>query len=111
MCRVKVVLLVGTRHDYQRLGNPGSQEFHDFVAATALKQEVKVIAEEMSLDALSLCGAMESVCKAVADSLGVRHCYCDPSREEQKRLGIAHPARVIKPPSPSFAILARSIQK
>lgn len=89
----RLVFLVGTRHDYQRPGNPDSQEFHDFVAATAQEQEIRVIAEEMSLDALSLDGATESVCKAVADSLRIRHCYCDPSREEQKRLGIAHPGK------------------
>jgi hypothetical protein len=45
----------------------------------------------MSVD--GLCGAEQSVCKQVGDSLCIAHRYCDPSIEEQKRLGIAHPGK------------------
>lgn len=89
----RLVLLVGTRHDYQRPGNPGSNEFHALISAICGAHEITVIAEEISLDALSLYGATQSVCKQVADALDIGHCYCDLSREEQKRLGIAHPGK------------------
>lgn len=91
---VKTVLLVGTRHDYQRPGSQGSEEFHALVAATCQEQDIKGIAEEMSLDALSLYGAKQSVCKQVADSFRIPHCYCDPSIEEQKKLGIDQPGKI-----------------
>lgn len=48
----RTVLLVGTRHDYQRLGNPGFEAFRAFVAATCRERDIQVIAEEMSLDGL-----------------------------------------------------------
>jgi hypothetical protein len=47
------------------------------------------MAEEMNLDGLF--GAKLTVCNQVADSLHLTHCSCDPSIEEQKTLGIAHP--------------------
>jgi hypothetical protein len=87
----RTVLVVGTRHDYQRPGNPGSEDFRAFVAATCRERDIKVIAEEMSLDGLF--GAKQSVCNQVADSLRLTHRYCDPSIEEQKALGIAHPGK------------------
>jgi hypothetical protein len=90
---MKTVLLIGTRHDYQRPGSYASEELHALVAAICREEDVRVIAEEMSLDALGLYGATQSVCEQVADSLRIRHCYCDPSPEEQKTLGIAHPGK------------------
>lgn len=91
---VKTIFLVGTRHDYQRPGSLSSEEFHALVAASCKEQDIKLIAEEMSIDALSLYGAKQSVGEQVADSLRIGHCYCDPSIEEQKRLGITHPGKV-----------------
>src|SRR6266478_1229739 len=85
----RTVLLVGTRHDYQRPGNPGSEAFRAFIAAACQERAIKVIAEEMSLD--GLLGAKQSVCNQVADTLRFTHRYCDPLIEEQKTLGIAHP--------------------
>ena len=91
---MKAVFLVGTRHDYQCAGSPDSEQFHALVADTCKIRQVRAIAEEMSLDALSRSGATTSVCKLVADSLGIEHRYCDPSIEEQKELGIANPGKV-----------------
>ena len=87
----RTVLLVGTRHDYQRPGNPGSEAFRVFVAATCRERDIQVIAEEMSLDGLF--GAKQSVCNQAADSLRLTHHCGDPSLEEQKTLGIAHPGK------------------
>lgn len=87
----KTVLVVGTRYDYQRPGNQSSEEFYVLIAAICQEQDIKVIAEEMSRDGLF--GAKQSVCKQVADSFCITHRYCDPSIEEQKRLGIVHPGK------------------
>lgn len=95
MEKAKTVFLVGTDHQYQYPKNKHSDEFRKLVAATCKSHNVKAIAEEMSLDALSLHGggATQSVGKQVADSFRIRHCYCDPSRKEQIKLGIAHPGK------------------
>jgi hypothetical protein len=78
-----MVLLIGTRHDYQRPGCQGAGQFRAQVEAACRKHGIRLLAEEMSLDALHLCGAHRSVCQEVADSLGIAHRYCDPSIEEQ----------------------------
>lgn len=88
----RTVLLVGTRHDYQRPGNPGSEAFRAFIMAACQEWDIKVLAEEMSLDGLF--GAKQSVCKQIADTFRLPHRYCDPSIEEQKALGIAHPGKI-----------------
>jgi hypothetical protein len=90
---VKTAVLIGTRHDYQRPGTYGAAEFYDFVSDTCERHYIALVGEEMSLDALGLYGATESVCKQVADDLHIQHCCCDPSSEEQKRLGIPHPGK------------------
>jgi len=87
----RTVLLVGTRHDYQRPGGPGSEAFRVFIATTCRERNILVIAEEISLD--GLLGAKQSICNQVAGTLCLTHCYCDPSIEEQKTLGIAHPGK------------------
>jgi hypothetical protein len=91
---MKTVYLIGTRHDDQRAESSGSEQFRAFVAAMCEEQQIRAIGEEMSLEALKKFGAATSVCKEVADSLRIDHCYCDPSSEEQIALGIAHPGKV-----------------
>ncbi|MPZ75129.1 MAG: hypothetical protein GEU77_01240 [Deltaproteobacteria bacterium] len=100
-------MLIGTRHDYQRPGNLGSEEFRALVAATSRDQDIKAIGEEMNLDTLNLHGAKQSICEQVAHSLRIQHHYCDPSIEEQKKLGIkgagkSSPADFFLLPSKSF---------
>lgn len=90
----KTVLLVGTRHDYQIPGNPGSDQFKVLLSTICREHSIRLLAEEMSVDALSRLGATISVCKQVADSLSIKHRYCDHSIEEQKALGIANPGKV-----------------
>jgi hypothetical protein len=90
---VKTVLLIGTRHDYQRLGNPCSEEFRSLVTATCQDQDIKAIAEEMNFEGLVPYGAKQSICEQVAHSLRILHRYCEPSIEEQKKLGIKQPGK------------------
>ncbi len=91
---MKATFLIGTREDYKRPGNPGSDQFRGVVMAACQERQVRFLAEEMSLEALSLFGATTSVCKQVADAMGITHCYCDPSSDEQRSLGIANPGKV-----------------
>ena len=92
-CPTKTVLLIGTRHDYQRSGCQGSEQFRVQIEAACRQHSITLLAEEMSLDALRLCGAHHSVCQEVTDSLGIAHRYCDPSIQEQNQLGIANPGK------------------
>lgn len=91
---MKAVLLIGTCHDHQCPSNPGSEEFRSLIAATCQDQDIKAIGEEMSLDALNLHGAKQSICEQVAHSFRIQHRYCDPSIEEQKKLGIDQPDNI-----------------
>jgi hypothetical protein len=90
----KAVLLVGRRHDYQIPGNQGADQFKALISVACQEQHIRLLAEEMSLDALSRAGGTISVCKQVADVLSIKHCYCNPSIEEQKALGIPNPGKV-----------------
>ena len=90
---MKTVLLIGTRHDYQRPSTPGSEEFRSLVTATCEDQDIKAIAEEMNLEGLVSYGAKQSICEQVADSFRILHRYCEPSIEEQKKLGIKEPSK------------------
>lgn len=90
---MKTAFLLGTRHDYQRPGNPGSEQFRAVVTAACTERQVRFVAEEMSHEALSLFQATTSVCKEVADAIHIQHRYCDPSSDEQRSLGIAHPGK------------------
>jgi hypothetical protein len=50
---------------------------------------VKAIGEELSEDSLAQSNSPESVPMRVAKALKLSHCFCDPSTEERKRLGLA----------------------
>ncbi len=62
---MRTVFLIGTNHFYQQPGTRASEEFRTLVDATCQERNIKVIAEEMSLDALNKNSAQESICKQV----------------------------------------------
>lgn len=90
--RLRTVLLIGTNHEYQYqrplAASSGPEQFRAMVAATCQWEGVKAIAEEWSFDADELKGVRQSVCKDIAESLGIAHRYCDPPVKERKALGI-----------------------
>ena len=90
MENLKTVWLIGTDHQYQLPHNKGSDEFRKLVAATCTSHDIKAIGEEMSLDGFKNTSSKQSVCKQVADSFRIRHCYCDPGHEERDKLGIPY---------------------
>ena len=86
------VYLIGTNHDFQIPNGRGPKEiraFKSLLQDTCDRYSLQAVAEEMSLDALSLRGQMESTCKQVADKLRLSHRYCDPSSATRKEHGIA----------------------
>ena len=58
-------------------------EFENLIRETARSHLVRVIAEEMSAAALGSC---KSLCKEVAEELGVAHIFCDPDNGERVAL-------------------------
>jgi len=89
---MKTVLLIGTNHAYQHPGTHG-EKFRVVIEESCQQYAIMLIAEEMSLDALQKWEHTESICKQVADALGIPHVYCDPSVEEQIALGIKKPGK------------------
>lgn len=86
----KVVALIGTNHLFQIGGNPRviseNSDFELFLKLTCQRYKARILAEEMSLDALEMHGRKQSTVAAVAIDLGISHVYCDPSQVEQKNL-------------------------
>ena len=88
----RTVFLVGTSHAYQwplaGCSDQGHEQFRTMVAAACQREDVKAIAEEMSVEALELHGVHQSVCKQLADILHIAHHYGDPETHERNALGI-----------------------
>jgi hypothetical protein len=89
---VKGVWVIGTSHDYQVLrrgeDQPGVGQFRALLTAIATGRPVRAVAEEMSLEGLTVRKADDSVCREVARVL-IPHRLCDPCIQERKALGIA----------------------
>jgi len=84
------VVLVGTSHTLQLgLGTPASADrLAVFLSETSRTHNVRHIAEEMNADALAEKDVFRSIPMVVAKKLGLSHCFCDPTPDERKRLGI-----------------------
>lgn len=84
--------MIGTSHEYQvvrrAVSHPEREQFRTLLTSIAIEKVVQVIAEEMSIDALNVCRADESVGQQVADALQIAHSHCDPSIDERKALGV-----------------------
>jgi len=89
---VRTVFVIGTSHEYQvirrAVSDPAREQFRMFLTSVAIEKAAQAIAEEMSVDALTVHGADESVGKQVAVALQIAHRYCDPAIEERKALGV-----------------------
>lgn len=90
---MRTAWIIGTRHDYQMLrpgvSDSGSERFRRVLTALSSDNGIRAIGEEMSPEGLRKAGASDSVCRQVAEALGILHRYCDPSCEERRALGIA----------------------
>jgi hypothetical protein len=88
---MKLVLLIGTSHDYQRVRggtrDTGPEQLRAVIAGVAVQHGVRAIAEEMSPEALVAYKATDSVGRQVAAVLGIAHRLCDPESTERQALG------------------------
>ena len=85
------VFILGTLHSIQCGKNQDSAivgKFKHRVLEVCQTRNVRQIAEEMSLDALSKQGLNRSIPAEIATELRIPHCYCDPGVDERKDLGI-----------------------
>ena len=90
--RMRIVVLVGTAHKFQRpINGPhaeGIDKFCHTVRALCHRHKVRAIAEEMSFHALEEKGVTESVAQQLCAELNLCHQFSDPSPEERSKLGI-----------------------
>jgi len=90
------VYLIGTTHLYQFGPTPFTpilavqfDEFRELLRQSARRNQVRAIAEEMSLEALTLRNLKESIPKQIAAELGLGHRYCDPNKSTRKEKRIS----------------------
>ncbi len=86
------VFLIGTDHRYQErqpcFPEAAHNAFEVLLRRCARENDIRAIAEEHSLDALSGKSLSKTVLESLAAELGFPHKYCDPSIEQNESLGI-----------------------
>lgn len=84
------VILVGTNHAHQLVDfDSGAHAcFKSYLNSLCQAEEIDLIAEELSEEAISVWGATDSTARSLARTLGVNHIFCDPGSEERAALGI-----------------------
>lgn len=94
----KMVIIVGTSHEYQWAGKNLSENeislFYAFIISLAKKHGIRAIAEEMSVEALKKENREHSTLFQVSKTLNICHQYSDPEIGEQERLGILNEGTV-----------------
>lgn len=96
--RERHIYLIGTGHHYQfghgvRFGGfeckrENEFEFERVIAEAVNAYDVDLIGEEMSLEALQELKLSTTVTARVAETMRIRHLYCDPDRSERALLNI-----------------------
>ncbi len=89
------IYLVGIDHQVQHDGptmiperEKAISEFCDFLEAKAKELRISMMSEELDEDALKTSHATKSTVQHVAKSLGLKHLYCDPTKDMRRQLGI-----------------------
>ena len=84
--------VLGTDHRYQIGGDERTdaqnRAFAELIHTLCQEHQVRLLAEEMSLDALEGRGRTESTVAGFARDLCIAHVYCDPSEAEQSAMGL-----------------------
>ncbi|HQY59347.1 MAG: hypothetical protein WBB60_16915 [Nitrospira sp.] len=90
-----MVYLLGVGHQVQHNGPPmtperehATRDFCTFLKSRAKDLNISMLAEEFSEDALRISKAHVAIVKDVAHSLGLKHLFCDPTRQERVERGI-----------------------
>lgn len=95
---MRTLFLFGTAHSLQigtRLKNSVSDaQLKSEFKNHCLNQEVDLIAEEMSEEALMREGIDQTIAQIVGEELGISHLFCDPSSQVRAELGISDTQRI-----------------
>ena len=89
------IYMVGVDHQVQHNGptmiperEKAISDFYHFLEATAKELRISLMAEEFNEDALEISLATKSTVQQIAKRLGLKHKYCDPTRNTRTQLGI-----------------------
>jgi hypothetical protein len=95
-----MVVIAGTNHLIQMAIGAGNiraaKGLYAFLTALCREYAVCTVAEEMSAEALAQCKLTWSVPMQVAESLHIRHRFCDPDGAERRRLGVAEDESILR---------------
>lgn len=90
------IFLVGVDHRIQwipkHLGPESAaelEEFSEYLAHISSDNEITLIAEEFSEEALEKSNAIDSVARRASAKAGVQHLFCDPTTQERQASGIS----------------------
>ena len=90
------IFLIGVDHRIQWIPKHLSpewsaklQEFSEYLDYICSKNEITLIAEEFSEEALKKSNAAVSVARKVSAKTGVQHLFCDPTTQERQSSGIS----------------------
>lgn len=89
---MKLLLIFGTAHSVQ-MGSPEKDTEEDCmfraeVGKACTQNEVSLIAEEMSNEALERAGIPKTIGQLIASEQGIEHLLCDPPSKLRSKLGI-----------------------
>lgn len=89
-----MVYLLGVDHQVQHNGlamtperENATRDFCMFLELKIKNLNISMFAEEFNEDALRISRASVAIVRDVAARLGLKHLYCDPTRQERKELG------------------------
>ena len=90
---VKKIFLIGTSHALQlrtpQISTAAQESFKSLVANTCARHRARLIAEEMSDEALQNRGATQTICGEIAaEAPDTGHLLVDPNIDERRQLGI-----------------------
>jgi hypothetical protein len=86
---VRRVVIVGTSHSYQiPPTGPAANELRAFLGEIVNTHLVRVIAEEMSQEALANWDVTSTLCLELAIATGVSHRYCDLDGAQRSAAGV-----------------------
>lgn len=91
-----MIFLIGVNHKAQYIKKGiDNTKFKAFLKRKIEETKADLIAEEMSEYELKVNGMTNSIPRAVAEELGIKHLYCDPDKKQRKELGILEEKDII----------------
>ena len=84
------IILVGTNHAHQFVNHKDGdhENFANYLKKVYQEENVELIAEELSEEAILKWCAADSTARKLANENGIQHLFCDPNKKERVALGI-----------------------